>query len=42
MAEEGQQARADQERLRELEARNEEMERTLASMGEVLQQHTSF
>jgi hypothetical protein len=41
MAEEGQQAWVDQERLRELEAKNKEMERTLASMGEVLQQHTS-
>jgi hypothetical protein len=40
-AEEGQQNQAEQERLRELEARNQEMERTLTSMGEMLQQHTS-
>jgi hypothetical protein len=41
MVEEGQQTRVNQERLRELEAKNK-MERTLASMEEVLQQHTSW
>ena len=39
-AAEGQQNQADQERLRELEAQNREMEGTLRSMGEVLHQHT--
>jgi hypothetical protein len=33
---------AEQEPLRELEARNREMEGTLTSMGDILQQHTRW
>jgi hypothetical protein len=40
LLEEGQRP-AEQERLKELEARNQELEWALTSMGEVLQQHTS-
>jgi hypothetical protein len=40
-AAEGQRTQAKQERLRELEARNREMEKALTLMGELLQQHTS-
>jgi hypothetical protein len=40
LLEEGQQP-AEQEQLKELEAQNQELERALTSMGEVLQQHTS-
>jgi hypothetical protein len=38
---EGQQTQVKQERFRELEAKNWKMEKTLASMEEMLQQHTS-
>jgi hypothetical protein len=38
---EGQRSPAKQERLKELEVRNQELEKALTSMGEVLQQHTS-
>jgi hypothetical protein len=40
-AEEGQQARALQEQVNKFEARNDEMEGILESMGDVLWQHTS-
>jgi hypothetical protein len=40
-AEEGQQARALQEQVNKLEARNNEMEGILELMGDVLRQHTS-
>jgi uncharacterized coiled-coil protein SlyX len=40
-AAEGQRTQAEQERLKELETRTREMEKTLTSMGEMLQQHMS-
>jgi hypothetical protein len=40
-AAEGQRTQVEQERFKELEAQNQEMEKTLASMWEMLWQHTS-